>query len=261
MIKFFRKIRQQLLVENKISKYLLYAIGEIVLVVIGILIALSINNWNTNLVERNTEKEYMQSMLTDLEKDKSILNNKIEFGPIPIIYNDSLFVELQKRPLQGREKRIYHFLLLFTTEIDISYHDRTISQLRNSGGFRLVQNKKVSDALMDYDMYMRESIKYVESSGSTNLVNNDILINYNIYEIYRVQHLKESAIAHKNEMSKVAYPDNLKLLSYDELDIKLALNSMAYVRQSDAYKYERALFAFSLNRQLASLIRKEYFLE
>jgi hypothetical protein len=46
MIRFFRKIRQKLLTENKFSKYVLYAIGEIVLVVIGILIALSINNWN-----------------------------------------------------------------------------------------------------------------------------------------------------------------------------------------------------------------------
>jgi NADH:ubiquinone oxidoreductase subunit 6 (subunit J) len=46
MIKFFREIRQQLLTENRFSKYLLYAIGEIVLVVIGILIALQINNWN-----------------------------------------------------------------------------------------------------------------------------------------------------------------------------------------------------------------------
>ena len=46
MIKFFRKIRQNLLMENKTSKYFKYAIGEILLVVIGILIALSINNWN-----------------------------------------------------------------------------------------------------------------------------------------------------------------------------------------------------------------------
>lgn len=46
MIKFFRHIRQPLLSENKFSKYLLYAIGEIVLVVIGIPIALQINNWN-----------------------------------------------------------------------------------------------------------------------------------------------------------------------------------------------------------------------
>jgi len=48
MIKFFRKIRQNLLSEGKTGKYLKYAIGEIVLVVIGILIALSINNWNEN---------------------------------------------------------------------------------------------------------------------------------------------------------------------------------------------------------------------
>jgi sensor domain CHASE-containing protein len=46
MIKFFRKIRQNMIKENRTSKYLLYAIGEIVLVVIGILIALSINNSN-----------------------------------------------------------------------------------------------------------------------------------------------------------------------------------------------------------------------
>ena len=48
MIKFFRKIRQNLLSEGKTGKYLKYAIGEIILVVIGILIALSINNWNDN---------------------------------------------------------------------------------------------------------------------------------------------------------------------------------------------------------------------
>ncbi|MGB5203859.1 MAG: DUF6090 family protein, partial [Eudoraea sp.] len=46
MIKFFRRIRQSLLTENKIGQYLKYAIGEILLVVIGILIALQINNWN-----------------------------------------------------------------------------------------------------------------------------------------------------------------------------------------------------------------------
>ena len=46
MIKLFRKIRQKTLTENKFGKYLTYAIGEIILVVIGILIALSINNWN-----------------------------------------------------------------------------------------------------------------------------------------------------------------------------------------------------------------------
>ena len=58
MIKFFRHIRQQLVMENKTSKYFKYAIGEILLVVIGILIALQINTWNTARLDNNKEKEY-----------------------------------------------------------------------------------------------------------------------------------------------------------------------------------------------------------
>jgi hypothetical protein len=65
MIKFFRKIRYDLMEKNKTGKYFKYAIGEIVLVVIGILIALSINNWNENRKERLIEI----AILTDIRKD------------------------------------------------------------------------------------------------------------------------------------------------------------------------------------------------
>ncbi len=73
MIKFFRKIRQNLLTENKFSKYLLYAIGEVILVVIGILIALSINNWNERRKIVNQGKEYIGEIYGDLEKELSNL--------------------------------------------------------------------------------------------------------------------------------------------------------------------------------------------
>tara|TARA_R100000988_G_C3960972_1_gene146151 strand:+ start:109 stop:831 length:723 start_codon:yes stop_codon:yes gene_type:complete len=69
MIKFFRKIRQKLLTENKFSKYLLYAIGEIILVVIGILIALSINNWNETQKNQNDKKSVYSIIKTDLTTD------------------------------------------------------------------------------------------------------------------------------------------------------------------------------------------------
>jgi len=68
MIKFFRSIRQRLLSENKFSKYLIYAIGEIVLVVIGILIALRINNWNESKKNSKLVARIMEAMLAYTDK-------------------------------------------------------------------------------------------------------------------------------------------------------------------------------------------------
>ena len=85
MIKFFRKIRQKLLSENRISKYLIYAIGEIFLVVIGILFALQINNWNeenkTNIRQNNylaLVKAEMSNNLDALQIEKERLNGTLE---------------------------------------------------------------------------------------------------------------------------------------------------------------------------------------
>ena len=71
MIKFFRKIRYDLMGKNKTRKYFRYAIGEIILVVIGILIALQINNWNEKRKLNNLKQNYYQQILTDLEDDKN----------------------------------------------------------------------------------------------------------------------------------------------------------------------------------------------
>ena len=70
MIKFFRKIRQNLLMENKTGKYFKYAVGEIILVVIGILIALSINNWNENRKNSIEEKAILENLLENLKLSK-----------------------------------------------------------------------------------------------------------------------------------------------------------------------------------------------
>ena len=74
MINFFRKIRRQLLTQNKVSKYLLYAIGEIVLVVIGILIALSINNWNEQRNSISTQMASVGKLKLDLIADINRFN-------------------------------------------------------------------------------------------------------------------------------------------------------------------------------------------
>ena len=63
MIKFFRHIRRRLLSESKFNNYLLYGLGEIILVVIGILIALQINNWNERKKEKTKEAELLTQVL------------------------------------------------------------------------------------------------------------------------------------------------------------------------------------------------------
>ena len=69
MVKFFRKIRQQLLTENKFSQYFLYAGGEIVLVVIGILIALQVNNCNEDRKDRKTERQIVKTIYEELSEN------------------------------------------------------------------------------------------------------------------------------------------------------------------------------------------------
>ena len=78
MFKFFRIIRQELLAGNRFRKYLLYAVGEIILVVIGILIALQINNWNEHRKERAFERQMLQSFKQSLETDLADIDLNIK---------------------------------------------------------------------------------------------------------------------------------------------------------------------------------------
>ena len=77
MINFFRKKRKQLAKENKAAKYTRYAIGEIILVVIGILIALSINNWNNNRIKENNAVSLSNRLLIEINKNKKELDEQI----------------------------------------------------------------------------------------------------------------------------------------------------------------------------------------
>ena len=78
MIKFFRKIRQNLLSEGKTGKYFKYAIGEIILVVIGILIALQINYLNQKKIDKDSEKQLYLEILANLQKDSIAITKTIE---------------------------------------------------------------------------------------------------------------------------------------------------------------------------------------
>ena len=94
MLRFFRQIRQKLLTENKFSKYLLYAVGEILLVVIGILIALQVDTWNEGrkMVER--ERQVLQSLLSEIKTNMEVLRDCSEGIREQLDYTDTLKTHL-----------------------------------------------------------------------------------------------------------------------------------------------------------------------
>jgi len=79
MIQFFRKIRQKMLINSNFSKYLMYALGEITLVVIGILLALAINEWKNKQSIKSDEIATLNKLVKDLESDNIRFINNIEF--------------------------------------------------------------------------------------------------------------------------------------------------------------------------------------
>ncbi|MFD2565754.1 DUF6090 family protein [Pseudotenacibaculum haliotis] len=79
MLKIFRRVRQKLLRENKVSNYMLYAIGEIALVMIGILLALQVNNWNEERKSNKQLKSILKNVSLDLKRDTASASRIIRF--------------------------------------------------------------------------------------------------------------------------------------------------------------------------------------
>ncbi len=123
--------------ENKTGKYFKYAIGEIILVVIGILIALSINNWNENRKLNELRQTYYQQLLKDLNKDTTYIRDKVALYQSRIDqYND--YLDTYKKPnLSINEVLNNQNKLNFTTD-NIRFQSSTIVSLESTGDIKLI---------------------------------------------------------------------------------------------------------------------------
>jgi hypothetical protein len=137
MIKFFRKIRHKLLSENRWNKYLIYAIGEIILVVIGILIALQINNWNENRKQQIKAKLNYHEVLADLDRERVHANFIInKFEDQRQAYKEYLNSFANEKISR---KTMYNRLLQLNMEgFPINSNTSMIESLQNSGEIILI---------------------------------------------------------------------------------------------------------------------------
>lgn len=161
MIKFFRQIRQKLLMENRFSKYLLYAIGEILLVVIGILIALQINTWNED--RKNLEKEnyYLNSIKTSINLSQSELDRVITDAQHISSSADTLFLLLAYKNYDRLNGIFIDSLLFSAGDYSlISLNDGGIQEILNTGSLDLIRDDRIRIDLASWNERMHQIRKF-----------------------------------------------------------------------------------------------------
>lgn len=181
MIKFFRHIRQQMIATNKISRYLLYAFGEIVLVVIGILIALQINNWNDQRKYDENMQSYLKNIQKDLKTDLDISQENLK------LIRD--YVNLHKAFLTLSDYSTFHSDSLKKL-LDIRYfrfptNRTTFEKISNSGITQISKDELFSDKIYDYynTLYQRAELMNSWDENSSRSKANFIFSNETNFEI------------------------------------------------------------------------------
>jgi hypothetical protein len=155
MIKFFRKIRQKMLTENKFSKYLIYAIGEILLVVIGILIALSINNWNQERIQKLEEQSIVKNIHTEYLQNKAIIKRRIEENELCEAALRQLMNNIGKDEDYLKKQNVDSLLFYAFDPPIFRPSENTISGLIQSGRLELLQNQELVNLIYNWGRTMK----------------------------------------------------------------------------------------------------------
>ena len=193
MIKFFRKIRYNLMETGKTTKYFKYAIGEIILVVIGILIALQINNWNEHKKERTLEQEYYCLLLEELEQDQQqILNLKI-LAEERIISANKAILEIQKEKPDATVFGENWLLSLRLATRTFKPNDATYSDIKSSGNINIIKDRAILKAISKY-------FKNVHGYSETIMSNAQLGIN----RVDNIPNLLETGLYQANVASRYA---------------------------------------------------------
>ncbi|MBO6881381.1 DUF6090 family protein [Winogradskyella sp.] len=171
MIKFFRHIRQSMINQNRTKKYLLYAIGEIILVVIGILIALQINNWNENKKLRNQEITYLHNLKGDLKTQISMLDVYIDYENIIIDHSNDIIEHFELNGGFDDMDSVFPKLNDLTTRWTFSNANTTLLQMLNSNQINIIQNTELKEELIAFNQQIDLFAKNT-NINNTNLVDN-----------------------------------------------------------------------------------------
>ena len=233
MIKFFRKIRQDLLRDNKIGDYLKYAVGEIVLVVIGILIALSINNWNESRKNDLEQALLVKNIIEDLRLDFIHINKSSE----QVSNQMNLIDDLISKIFDEKKKINYDSIGLIRFSSDF----RPISQRNHSESVSTLEDDFIRELIQDY--FLKEDqvtdifIEYVD------IVHNKIRPYLSNVGMHNLRSLYNQDSSNK----KLEVPLNPIIL--EEQLAKVAFQQLLYERKLKTNSFKKLLNEIKIKNQ------------
>ncbi|MHA7130696.1 DUF6090 family protein [Algoriphagus namhaensis] len=235
MISFLRKIRQQLLQQNRVTRYLVYATGEIFLVVIGILIALSINNWNeSNQLERE-ELQLLEEMAVELEEQQKDL-----------IFNIG-YHETAKNSAE---------LLLSLLQNQGGYHDSLKQHFLNVYQFTVLNNRQNAFAALKskgITLIQNDSLRFIISGYYEERIPLQLLAQ----EVSMKQNVEQSHL-HLELFKGFSWKDPFEPWDFEELKNNRAyLSWLSYVIGNRSFEISSFNLTLERNQQLIAAIREE----
>jgi len=203
-MKIFRKIRQAFIQKGNLTKYLWYAIGEILLVMIGILLALQVNTWNENRLKRNSELTYYSNIKNRIIDDKNLIHHQINYNnryTAQFNYANDI-IEINDRTKIDTLGKIAKNL---TNYSDFDGRDNIYETMVNSGEIKLLGNYKVIEGIRD----LEERYLYINRMEN---IHYDAMMTYVIPSIYPVV---------KFSTGEVQKPDALYTFEFQNLILSL----------------------------------------
>lgn len=233
MINFFRKIRKQMANDNKPLKYFRYAIGEIVLVVIGILIALQVNTLNESRKEQAQLRTYVSSLREDLENDISMVEVIIFQSEEIISRIDSLCVYVQNKKIDDLSNLDLLCFTLNKPHRPYKWNRATLDELKSSGSLRIIKNDSLIKRIAKYDAetshldedYENDKLQFEKCTQLMSLVVNTNYSNFDtFYEMLLPGDNRRSYDLFSSKQYKIAKEQNLDIITNNIDDIYKMVN-------------------------------------
>ena len=231
MINLFRNIRKKLAAENKVTPYLRYAIGEIVLVVIGILIALQINNWNENRKSKILERKMLFELAKSLEDNCNVM---IQDSLLRITWNSSsdIIIKTIEHNLDYSDTLNMHFQNARKPGTNLSLSSSGYEGLKNVGFNIITSDELRNDIVKLFELTQKrllEEMEYFESFQPDRQTQIDKLFSY---EETKFDPIK---------------PFDIPLIPHDYNTLK---HNTEYLAMIKSVKVQRNIIGVILNRNL-----------